>query len=163
MWMSFEIIIPYTPNSWFSLWEKNTQNEYIIAHFEFFFYLSLYSKTVWLTESLSKVTFSYYEKIFSNIKQTFYHFEKGLEIKNIDLSHWDYHYFLPRYMALKLNQKIITKISNSLTWNTFFIHPGNLLLKEIAFNKFTTLKLKGQIIEHSCFKDSCLEFINITE
>ena len=37
MWVSFEIIIPCTASSWFLLWKKNTQNVYIIAHFEFFF------------------------------------------------------------------------------------------------------------------------------
>ena len=54
--------------------------------------------------------------------------------------------FSPIYIALKLNQKIITKISNYLTENTFLIHPGNLPLKEIAFNKFKLAhtKAKGQ-------------------
>ena len=57
--------------------KKNTQNEHIIAHFEYFFTCH-YSKTVWLAENLNEVKITHYEKIFSHIKQTFSHFEKGL-------------------------------------------------------------------------------------
>ena len=52
-----------------------------------------YSKAVWLTKNLNEIKFTHYEKIFSHIKQKFSHFEKGLKINNIFLSHWDYHYF----------------------------------------------------------------------
>ena len=93
MWVSFEIIIPCTASSWFSLWEKKNSKCVHNCSFWVFFYLSLYSKTVWLAESLSKITFTYYEKIFSNIKKKLSHFQKGLEIKNISLFHRDYHYF----------------------------------------------------------------------
>ena len=57
--------------------KKNTQNEHIIAHFEYFFTCH-YSKTVWLAENLNKIKITHYEKIFSHIKQKIYHFEKGL-------------------------------------------------------------------------------------
>ena len=43
--------------------------------------------TVWLTENLNEVKITHYEKIFSHIKQKFSHFEKGLGINNIFLSH----------------------------------------------------------------------------
>ena len=71
---------------------KNTQNERIIAHFEYFFTCH-YTKTVWLAENLNEIKITHYEKIFSHIKQKDSHFEKGFGIKNIFLSHWDYHYF----------------------------------------------------------------------
>ena len=57
--------------------KKNTQNEHIIAHFEYFFTCH-YSKTVWLAENLNEIKITHYEKIFSHIKQKFSHFEKGL-------------------------------------------------------------------------------------
>ena len=79
-------------SSWFSLWENNTQNEHTIAHFEYFFTFH-YSKAVWLVENLNEIKINHYEKIFSHIKQKFSHFENGLGIKNIFLSHWDDHYF----------------------------------------------------------------------
>ena len=82
----------YTANSWFSLWEKNTQNEHIIAHFEYFFTCH-YNKTVWLAENLSEIKITHYEKTFSHIKAIFSQFEKRLGIKHIFLSRWDYHYF----------------------------------------------------------------------
>ena len=78
------------PDSHFE--KKNTQNEHIIAHFEYFFTCH-YSKTVWLAENLNEIKIAYYEKIFSHIKQKFSHFEKRLGINNIFLSHGDYHYF----------------------------------------------------------------------
>ena len=62
--------------------KKNTQNEHLIAHFEYFFTCH-YSKTVWLTENLNKIKITHYEEIFSHIKQKCSHFEKGLGIKNI--------------------------------------------------------------------------------
>ena len=57
--------------------KKNTQNEHIIAHFEYFFTCH-YSKTVWLAENLIEIKITHYEKIFSHVKQKFSHFEKGL-------------------------------------------------------------------------------------
>ena len=66
--------------------KKNTQNELIIAYFEHFFTCH-YSKTVWLAENLNEIKITHYEKILSHIKQKFSHFEKGLGIKNIFLSH----------------------------------------------------------------------------
>ena len=65
--------------------KKNTQNEHITAHFEYFFTCH-YSKTIWLVENLNEIKITHYEKIFSQIKQKFSHFahfEKGLRIKNI--------------------------------------------------------------------------------
>ena len=82
----------YTANSWFLLWEKNTQNEHIIAQFEYFF-TCRYSKTASLAENLNEIKIIYYEKNFSHIKQTFPDFEKGLKNvltkKTFFLSHWD--------------------------------------------------------------------------
>ena len=66
--------------------KENTQNEHMIAHFEYFFTCH-YSKTVWLAENLNEIKITHYEKIFSHIKQKFSHFEKGLKINNIFLSH----------------------------------------------------------------------------
>ena len=57
---------------------KNTQNEHIIAHFEYFFTCH-YSKTVWFAENLNEMKITCYKKIFSHIKQKFSLFEKGLE------------------------------------------------------------------------------------
>ena len=57
--------------------KKNTQNEHIIAHFEYFFTCH-YSETIWLAENLNEVKVTHYEKIFSDIKKKFSHFEKGL-------------------------------------------------------------------------------------
>ena len=62
--------------------KKNTQNEDIIAHLEYFFTCH-YSKNVWIAENLNEIKITYCEKIFSHTKQTFSHFEKGLRIKNI--------------------------------------------------------------------------------
>ena len=90
---------------------KNTQNEHIIAHFEYFFTCH-YSKTIWLVENLNEIKITHYEKIFSQIKQKFSHFEKGLRIKNIFCLRLPL--FSPRYMALKQNQNIISKISDYL-------------------------------------------------
>ena len=58
----------------------------MIAHFEYFFTFH-YSKAVWLAENLNEIKINHYEKIFSHIKQKFSHFENGLGIKNIFLSH----------------------------------------------------------------------------
>ena len=55
---------------------KNTQNEHIIAHFEYFF--TCHNKNVWLAENLNEIKITHYEKIFSRMKQNFSHFEKGL-------------------------------------------------------------------------------------
>ena len=42
------------------------------------------------------------------------------------------------------------------------MHPGNLLLKEIAFNEFKLTHTKPkQISEPSIFKDSCFKILNI--
>ena len=68
------------PDSHFE--KKDTQNEHINAHFEYFFTCH-YSKTVWLAETLNEIKITHYEKIFSHIKQKFSHFEKGLGINNI--------------------------------------------------------------------------------
>ena len=57
--------------------KKNTQNEHIIAHFEYFFACH-YSKTIWLAVNLNEIKIINYEKIFSHIKQKYSHFEKGL-------------------------------------------------------------------------------------
>ena len=105
----------YTANSWFSFWEKqNTQNEHIIAHIEYFLTCH-YSKAVWLAENLNEIKITHYEKIFSHIKQKFSHFEKGLGINNIFVVSLRLPLFSPRYITLKQNQKIISKISNYLT------------------------------------------------
>ena len=68
------------PDSHFE--RKNTQNEHIIAHFEYFFTCH-YSKTVWLAENLIETKTTYCEKIFSHIKQKFSHYQKGMGINNI--------------------------------------------------------------------------------
>ena len=57
--------------------KKITRNEQVIAHFEYFFTCH-YSKTLWLFENLNEINITYYEKIFSHIKQKIFHFEKGL-------------------------------------------------------------------------------------
>ena len=93
---------------------KKTQNEHIIDHFECFFTCH-YSKTVWLAENLNEIKITHYEKIFSHIKQKFSHFEKGLGINNIFVVSLRLPLFSPRYITLKRNQKIISKISNYLT------------------------------------------------
>ena len=67
----------HTEYSWFSLWEKNTQNEQIIAYFEYFFTCQC-TKTVWLADNLNEIKITYDVKIFSHIKQKFCHFEKRL-------------------------------------------------------------------------------------
>ena len=41
--------------------KKKTQNEHIIAHFQYFFTCH-YSKTVWLPENLSEIKITHYEK-----------------------------------------------------------------------------------------------------
>ena len=84
------------------------------AHFEYFFTCH-YSKTVWLAENLNEIKITHYEKIFSHIKQKFSHFEKELGINNIFVVSLRLPLFSPRYITLKRNQKIISKISNYLT------------------------------------------------
>ena len=134
--------------------KKNTQNEHIIAHFEYFF-ICHYIKTIWLAETLNEIKITHYEKIFSYIKQEFSHFEKGLVINDIFVVSLRLPLFSPRYITLKRNQKIVSKISNYLTYNTFLMHPGNLPLKETAFNEFKLTHHKtNQISEPSFFKDS---------
>ena len=82
------------------------------------FFTCHYSKTAWLAENLKEKKITHYEKIFSHIKQKLSHFEKGLgnvlkeEIFFVSLR---LILFPRRYIALKLSQKIITKISNYLT------------------------------------------------
>ena len=69
--------------------KKSTQNEHIIAHFEYFFTCHS-SKTVWLAENLNEIKSTHYEKIFSHIKQSFLILRKGSETcckENIFLSH----------------------------------------------------------------------------
>ena len=90
--------------------KKNTQNEHIIAHFEYFFTCH-YSKTVWLAENLNEIKITHYEKIFSHIKEKFSHFEKELGINNIFVVSLRLPLFSPRYITLKRNQKIISKVS----------------------------------------------------
>ena len=90
--------------------KNNTQNEHIVAHSEYFFTCH---KTVWLAENLSKIKITHYGKIFSHIKQKFSHFEKGLRKQTFYPLRLPL--FSPIYVASKLNQKIITKISNYLT------------------------------------------------
>ena len=90
--------------------KKNIQNEHIIAHFEYFFAFH-YSKTVWLVENLKEIKITHYEKIFSHIKQKIFHFEEGLGIKTFFVL-LRLPLYSPRYITVKLNQKIISKISN---------------------------------------------------
>ena len=86
-------------NSWFSFWEKkNTQNEHIIAHFEYLFTCH-YSKTVWLAENLNEIKITHYKKIFSHIRQKFPHFEKGLGINNIFVVSLRLPLFSPGYIS----------------------------------------------------------------
>ena len=94
--------------------KQNTQNEHIIAHFEYFFTFH-YSKTVWLAENLNEIKITHYEKIFSHIKQKFSHFEKGLGINNIFVVSLRLPLFSLRHITLKRNQKIISKICYYLT------------------------------------------------
>ena len=104
-------------NSWFALWEKNAQNERIIAHFEYFFTCHC-SKIVWLTENFNEIKITHDDKIFSHIKQNFSHFEKWLG--NM-LTKKTFFYLakiaiiFPWCITLKVNQKLITKISNYQT------------------------------------------------
>ena len=93
---------------------KYTQNEHIIAHFEYFLTCP-YSQTVWLSENLNVIKITHDEKIFSHIKQNFSYFEKGLGIKNVFCVTEITPLFPRRYITLKLNQKIIFKICNYLT------------------------------------------------
>ena len=93
---------------------KNTQNEHIIAHFEYFFTCH-YSKTVWLAESLNEIKnyllwenlFSYQAKIFS--------FWERVGNKKTFFCLTEITIITPRYITLKLNQTVISKISNYLT------------------------------------------------
>ena len=81
------------------------------------------------------------------MKQKCSHFDKGLGnvlTKKTFFVSLRLTLFSPRYVALKLNQKIITKISNYLTLNTFLTHPGNLPLKEIPFNEFKLTHTKAK-------------------
>ena len=93
---------------------KNTQNEHIIAHFEYFLTCP-YSKTVWLSENLNEIKITHDEKIFSHIKQNFSHFEKGLGINTIFFVSLRLPLFSPRYITLNRNQTVISKMSNYLT------------------------------------------------
>ena len=135
-----------TANSCFALWvnkySKWAQNGLILC---IFFLVTI----VRLFDSLRISTrwkITHYEKIFSHIKQKFSHFERGWG------TCWQRKFFVslrlplfsPKYIALKLNQIIITKISNYLTWNTFLTHPENLPLKEIPFNKFKLTHTKAK-------------------
>ena len=106
-WRFYSNIIVLTlqiPDSHFE--KKNTQNEHIIAHFEYFF-TGHCSKTVWLAENLNDIKITHYEKIFSHTKQKFSHFEKGLVINNIFVVSLRLPLFSPRHITLKRNQKIM--------------------------------------------------------
>ena len=68
---------------------KNTQNDHIIAHFDYFFTCHN-SKTIFLTEILKEIKVTLSEKSLTLIKQKLSHFEEGLvsaERKNSFLSH----------------------------------------------------------------------------
>ena len=65
---------------------KKTQNEHIIAHFEYFFTCH-YGKSVWRAKNINEIKITHYGKIFSHIKQNFSHFEEGLGKKLFFLSH----------------------------------------------------------------------------
>ena len=102
-----------------SHYEKKTQNEHIIAYFEYFFTCH-YSKaacfTCWKSQrdrnySLWENLFLYEAKIFSFWESIGEHADK----ENIFFSSLRLPLFSPRYIALKLNQKVIAKISNYLT------------------------------------------------
>ena len=99
------------------LWEKKYLNERIIAHYVYFFTFHS-SKTAWLAENLNEMKITHYDKIFTHIKQKFSHFEKGLgNVLKEDIFFVSLRLILfpRRYIALKLNQKIITKKTNYLT------------------------------------------------
>ena len=136
--------------------KKKTQNEHIIAHFEYFFTCH-YSKTVWLAENLNEIKITHYEKIFSHIKQKFSHFEKGLGIKNIFFVSLRLPLFSPRYIKPKINFQNIY-----LTNKKYIPHsPGNL--PEIAFHEFKLTHCKThQISEPSFVKGSRFKILNIT-
>ena len=140
--------------------KKNTQNEHIISHFEYFFTCH-YSETVWLAENLNEIKITHYEKIFSHINHKSSHFEKGLEIKN---------FFCLIEISIIFNEvhHIKTKPKNNfqniyLTYNTFLIHSGNLPLKKIALKELKLTHTKtSQISEPSFFKGFCFKILNIT-
>ena len=50
--------------------KRNTQNENIIAHFEYFFACH-YNKTVLLAENLNEIKITRFQKIFSNQAKIF--------------------------------------------------------------------------------------------
>ena len=109
----FSIVSNYSKNIRINLWtlkildshyeKKITQSEHIFAHFKYFF-TCRYSKTVWPAENLNEIKTTHCEKTFCHIKQKFSHFV-SLRLP----------LFSPRYITSKLNQKIITKMSNYLT------------------------------------------------
>ena len=108
-----KLITLQIPDSHFE--KKNTQNEYLIAHFEYFFTCN-YSKIVWLTENLNEIKITHYEKIFSHIKQKFSHFEKGLEINNIFVASLRLPLFSPTYITLKRNKKYFWKYLTNIKY-----------------------------------------------
>ena len=108
---AFKLSTLQIPNSHYE--KKNTWNDHIIANFEFFFSCH-YSKTFWLAENLNEIKISHYGKIFSHINQNFSFWESAGNTKHFFVS-LRLPLFSPRYIALKLNQQIITKISNHLT------------------------------------------------
>ena len=138
--------------------KKNTQNEHIIAHFEYFFACH-YSKTVWLAENLNEIKLLIMRKSFLISSKNFFSFWERVGNK--------WHFFVslrlplfsPRCITLKRNQKIVSKISNYLTQNTCLIHPENLPLKEVAFNEFKLTHTKTNHI--SFFKDPHFKILNI--
>ena len=107
----------HTEYSWFSLWEKNTQNEQIIAYFEYFFTCQC-TKTVWLADNLNEIKITYDVKSFLISSKNFVILRKGYQTcwqRKHSFVSLRLPLFSPRDIALKLNQKIITKISNYLT------------------------------------------------
>ena len=91
--------------------KKNTQNDHIIAHFEYFFTCH-YSKTIWLAENLNKIKLLIMRKSFLISSRNVLILRKGWETwckENIFFVSLRLPLFSPRYVALKLNQKIITK------------------------------------------------------
>ena len=96
--------------------KRNTQNDHIISHFEYFFTCH-YSKTVWLAENLNEIKITHHEKIFSHIKQKFSHFEEGMGnvlIKKIFFCLTEIIIIFTETHCIKSKPKIITKISNYL-------------------------------------------------
>ena len=149
-------------NSQFSLWEKKYSKWPHNCSFWVFFYLSLQQDCLTCWESQRDKNYSLWENLFSYQAKIFSFWERVENKKQFFVS-LRIPLFSTKYITLKLNQKTISKISNYLTQNTFRIHPGNLPLKEIAFNEFKLTHTKtNQISEPSFFKGYCFKILNIT-